>query len=95
MKEDDDRWNRRIEEECRKQNETIKGIEAYREKVMKERDEQRIRNAEKAKGELRRLQEMDEKNRLEDEERKAVNLQKSRELVQLYMEEMVKFIFDN
>lgn len=86
---DKSKWNKRVEDEIRKKEDTFKEIEEHRLKILRENEELRVRHAEEAKEELKRLQELDEKNRFEDEKRKIQNRQKGRELAQIYLEEMV------
>nr|CDS27081.1 expressed conserved protein [Hymenolepis microstoma] len=88
MESDSAKWNKRVEDEARKKEETLKEIEAHRQKTLKENEELRVRQAEEAKEDLKRRKALDEKHRCEDEERKAQNRQKSRELVQIYLEEI-------
>ncbi|VDO10594.1 unnamed protein product [Rodentolepis nana] len=88
MESDNAKWNKRVEDEARKKEDTLKEIEAHRQKTLKENEELRVRQAEEAKEDLERRKALDEKHRCEDEERKAQNRQKCQELVEIYKQEI-------
>lgn len=86
--QDNTKWNQRVESEARKKQEALDAIEAYRISVLQAKEDLKARQMKETKEDLRRLLELDEKTRREDEERKARHLQENRELAQNYLDEM-------
>lgn len=89
LRQEEERWQQRIETETRKREEAKKCMRKQRDDALKAKEEQRARKVAEGKAELQHNINLDEAAHREDEERRTKRLQQGRELAQLYLGEMV------
>ncbi|VDK23454.1 unnamed protein product [Taenia asiatica] len=88
LRQEEERWQKRIETEARKREEAKECMRKQREDALKAKEERIARQVAEGKADLQHSINLDEAAHREDEERRAKRLQEGRELAQLYLEEM-------
>ncbi|KAH9283557.1 hypothetical protein ECG_03657 [Echinococcus granulosus] len=89
LRQEEEKWQKRIEGEAGKREEAKESMKKQREDAMRVKEERMSREVEDGRAELQHNINLDEAAHREDAERSAKRLQDGKELAQIYLEEMV------